>query len=163
MSATSYYECHLTMVGDPAFIKPLVEAFGWKFSQIEGDIVLGDGIKCYATKHYNAKLPADKVRAIVDGAGDRMQRDKVQVIRRKVELVIYDDRSKDVRPEPCNGACIGCHLDDYEERDASKLKAAIVDDFVANFTPEDRAKVRKAVEEFTRQDPKDIPIEGAHL
>lgn len=99
---TSYYECHLTLEGVPATIKPLVEQIKWKFSCIDGDIVLGDGVKCYATRHFNARMPeADELKFLIDTAGV-LQAQGISVIRRKIERVIYDDRSSKV--QACDGA-----------------------------------------------------------
>lgn len=112
----SYYECHVTMLGNPADIRPYVENIKWKFSAIDGDPTLGDGIKCYATRHFNIKLDEKEVLSKLFNAADHLRLDGINVIRRKIERVIYDDRSSTVRLGSCNGACPECHLDDYEER-----------------------------------------------
>jgi hypothetical protein len=108
-----YYECHVTMLGDPKEIRPLVEQTKWKFSAIDGDPVLGDGIKCYATMFYNNKMHEIDVLKRLEGTADYLEIMGVKVIRRKVELVIYDDKSSTVQ---CNGACPCCHLEDYTHK-----------------------------------------------
>lgn len=101
----SYYECHITMLGDKEQIRRCVEATGWKFSAIDGDPVLGAGVKCYATMFYNQRVPEYQVQAAVRVAANELTEAGIQVTRRKVELVIFDDRSDKVN---CNGACPEC-------------------------------------------------------
>lgn len=112
-STKQYYECHITMLGDKDTIRIPVELRHWKFSAIDGDPTLGDGIKCYATRHFNYKLPEEEVLTRLELMANYL-RDTcgIEVIRRKIERVIYDDRSSTVRLGSCNGACPECHLDD---------------------------------------------------
>lgn len=97
--AGKYYEAHITITGFRDEIKTVVENYGngWKFSAIDGDIVLGEGVKCYATKHYKkdiyndvmiAKLQEEvkQYKKLLGGAG--------VVVRSKVELIIYDSLEK---------------------------------------------------------------------
>lgn len=95
-------------------LKPIVErvAPGWKFSSIEGDIVLGDGIKCYATRLTNSRKPIDDVLKELHETADNLVNAGAEVMRRKTELVIYDDRSSKITP--CKGGCVECHLDDLK-------------------------------------------------
>ncbi len=95
-----YFEAHVTMIGDAAMIRPLVEATKWKFSAIDGDINLGEGVKCYATRQFNLKIGESKALTILHETADSLVMKNVNVIRRKIEIVIYDDRQG-----VCTGAC----------------------------------------------------------
>lgn len=112
---STYYESHITLLGHPEDIRPFVELCGWKFSAIDGDPTLGPGLKCYATKHSKASLGEAVVLKDLNATADALEKLSLNVIRRKVEKVIHDDRSDTVRIGSCNGACVGCHLDDYEK------------------------------------------------
>jgi hypothetical protein len=107
--AVSYFECHVTMVGDATLIRPEVENRKWKFSCIDGDPVLGDGLKCYATRLFNRKLGQETVQAELFRVASELAELGFKVLRRKIELVIFDDKSSKVR---CAGGCVECHLDD---------------------------------------------------
>jgi hypothetical protein len=90
-----YYECHITMEGDKAFIEAQVKAIGWTFSAIDKDIILGDGVKCYATHHYNSvKYTKEEVISKVTHYAHQLRGNGCRVIREKVELVIHDVRPK---------------------------------------------------------------------
>jgi hypothetical protein len=117
--SNSYFECHVTMLGDPKVIRPEVEQRKWKFSVIDGDPVLGEGVKCYATRLFNKRLGQEVVQKQLLEIADELSNIGFNVLRRKVELVIFDDRSSKVR---CTGGCAECHLDDIEENSINKLK-----------------------------------------
>lgn len=100
----TYYECHITLNGDPKRIETAVKNLCWKFSKIDGDPVMGDGVKCYATRHFNARKSPKFVLMFMHDTADCLSR-SFEVTRRKVELVIFDDRSSKVR---CDGLCPEC-------------------------------------------------------
>lgn len=110
-----YYECHVTMDGDKELCEIACNDIGWKFSAIDGDPVLGKGVKCYATKHFNYKLEEEVVLEILKQAAEEIHLMGIKVTRRKVERVLFDDRSSAVKLDACNGACPECHLDDLTE------------------------------------------------
>jgi hypothetical protein len=113
-----YYELHVTMQAKDGFsllltrdrIRTAVEECGWKFSAIDGDANLGDGVKFYATRQFSARRWTDEncVAALKETAFVLSHVPGVNVVRRKVERVIYDDRSSKVRAA-CDGACPECH------------------------------------------------------
>lgn len=90
---TDYYECQITMVGDPAIIEPAVQEIGWIFSKIDGDPVLGPGVKCYATKMFNAKNEYNKILRNLHGAAASLALKEIPHTRLKIERVVYDVRS----------------------------------------------------------------------
>lgn len=89
-----YYELHITCEGDPKIVAPLVESIGWKFSAIDKDIVLGDGVKCYATRHLHIDTPDVQIsEALLNNSNILMARG-VKVVRRKIEKVVFDELIK---------------------------------------------------------------------
>lgn len=111
-----YYECHVTMLQGttlPGMLRHLVEEAGWKFSSIADDINLGEGVKLYATRQFNIRTSDPIVVKHVHDMADVLENHGAVILRRKVETVIYDDRSSLVKP--CDGGCIDCHVDDAVE------------------------------------------------
>ena len=99
----SYYEVHITMKGDPAKIEPLVNKIGWKFSAIDGDPILGEGIKCYATMFFSPRrYEQDEVVEIIELVAQNLRSKGINVIREKIELVIWDRRKEKI---VCDGNC----------------------------------------------------------
>ena len=96
---SQYYECHITIEGDKDTSEKLVTHVGWKFSAIDGDPSLGEGVKCYATMHYNNRVPLVEVIDRVQTTANALRAAGLHVVREKVEMVVYDTRSKSVRPE----------------------------------------------------------------
>lgn len=99
-----YYECHITFTfiwHDTTDLKALIERdTGWKWSQIDGDPVLGPGRKTYLTKHFPASTntshtmaDAEPVVAKMAKAAAYLRGCGLEVLREKVELVIYDTKS----------------------------------------------------------------------
>lgn len=111
-----YYECHIT-IARPEFISTamillvqnLIKSKKWKYSAIDGDPFLGDGIKLYATRHFNIKLPEEEVLQKLNSVADFLEESGFKVVRRKIEKVIYDTKLVNAK---CNGGCKECHLDD---------------------------------------------------
>lgn len=89
----AYFECHITFT-KPKDVKPLV-IDKWKFSSIDGDPVLGAGIKSYYTRQYPASFDVKEVVKDMDKLIPIINKEKNhKVLRTKVELVLYDNRIK---------------------------------------------------------------------
>lgn len=93
MSKT-YYECHVTLVGDREQLRKSVESTRWLFSCIDGDPVLGEGVKCYATKHFSYRFSTKEVVKQVQKVASELRALGCNVIREKVELVIWDTKKR---------------------------------------------------------------------
>jgi hypothetical protein len=108
VSTNKYYEAHITMSGDSAdYVETYVKNRKWKFSKIDGDANLGTGVKCYATKQYNGNKDRDEILADLHLTANVLSQ-HCTILRRKIELVIYDDRSNTVRFN-CDGSCPECN------------------------------------------------------
>ena len=94
----SYYECHITMEGGVMnayhIEKFLEQKTNWKFSKIDGDINFGPGVKFYATNQFNMKIGIEAVIHQVKSMAEILASQGAKVIRRKVEIVIYDNRER---------------------------------------------------------------------
>lgn len=89
-----YYECHVTFMADPKDHSTSMgpTGMGWKFSQIDGDPVLGEGVKSYFTRQFRNSLHLDSIKAEVDQVAEVLIAEGYEVLRRKVELVVYDSK-----------------------------------------------------------------------
>lgn len=104
----SYYEAHITLLGNPDKLEPIIKSIKWKFSKIDGDPNFGDGIRCYATRQYNGNLNKKSVLLDLHSKANILEQHGT-VIRKKIELVIYDDRSSLIN-FTCSGNCPECTL-----------------------------------------------------
>jgi hypothetical protein len=96
-----YYECHITLKDVPTLgmlghelrdLKKEIEVHGWKFSRIAGDPVLKDAAYCYATKHVKPSVPLIEVIVEMNMTARALGLHWT-VVRQKVELVVYDEKT----------------------------------------------------------------------
>lgn len=91
MSDMLDYEIHITLRPPSDKYAELqyrarAQEFGWKFSKIDGDPVLGDAVWHYLTTHRHSK--ADALTALKHMAAHFPG----LVVREKIELIVYDTR-----------------------------------------------------------------------
>lgn len=97
------YECHITVEGQNnqrmIAMKDILEGTEWSFSRIDGDPVLGPGVKSYATAHYDAEK-VDKWTCIrqMELMAYALERVGYKVVRQKVEAIICDFVVKEKAP-----------------------------------------------------------------
>ncbi len=92
-----YYECHVTFLQldtNQGAAERIVNGIGWTFSAIDNDIILGTGVKMYATRHFNTKHTEEEIKLELTKAATLLKEAGLDVVRRKIELVLFDDRSK---------------------------------------------------------------------
>lgn len=96
------FECHITIALPESeqihykveAMKLRVEAVKWSFSCIEGDPQLGQRTFCYATAYY---ADADTAIEMTNAVATVLSGKGLNVVRRKVEHVIYDSRREDAK------------------------------------------------------------------
>lgn len=91
-----YYELHVTFVEPGDFDRELPRP--WKYSRIDGDPVLGDGTKSYATRQAKRdgsdQLP--RLVAMLSDCAAYLSTRGCRVLRQKVELVTFDTKEFEV-------------------------------------------------------------------
>lgn len=105
MLMKQYYEAHVTMTGDRNLLEEVIKSVRWKFSAIDGDPNLGEGVKLYATRQYNKKIGEEMAVQLLKDMAEYLVFCGATILRRKIELVIFDDRVGLVK---CTGACPEC-------------------------------------------------------
>lgn len=86
-------------------VKTIVKSIKWKFSAINGGPFLGKGLKTYATRQFNIKLPEDQVlQKLIDASNYIENVGGIKVLRKKIEKVIFDTRLDSTFK--CKGGCI---------------------------------------------------------
>lgn len=91
---TPYYELHITFLEkkeQELRVKLFVEVYGWKYSIIDGDPVLGEGVKMYATIHFPTSYGIKRVKDTLLWTSNRLQAAGFNVIRNKIECVVFDE------------------------------------------------------------------------
>lgn len=80
------YEAHITFTGTTTEVvhEP------WKFSKIDGDPVLGKGVKCYLTRHYPPHEDVLDILKDMRNAAADLQQAGLTVHRMKLEKIVFD-------------------------------------------------------------------------
>ena len=90
-----YYETHITMdkVPDALALRTTLTAFSWHYSCIDGDPTYGKKKLHYATGHYTGDWKLEEVQDAIDRMAGMLLEKGYSVIRRKIEMVMYDVRT----------------------------------------------------------------------
>lgn len=83
-----YHELHITYLGNEAMVK------GWTNSAIDGDIVLGAGMKRYLTRHEPDSAPQVVMINEMEKLAESLSVSGRKVLRTKIERVLYDYRTQ---------------------------------------------------------------------
>jgi len=83
-----YYEVHITFLGPLKGTPPRP----WKYSRIDGDPVLGKGIKDYLTRQYKGGTEKMLMINDIEIASRRLKSRGHTVLREKIDDVIYDTK-----------------------------------------------------------------------
>ena len=83
-----YWEAHITFYSDKELEYP-----SWKFSKIDGDPVLGKGVKSYLTKQFKGSIPLSDILEEMNGVTKHIFDSGCDYFRRKVERVVFDTKT----------------------------------------------------------------------
>ena len=85
-------ECHITCwVSQAKLAQSVADEDGWKTSEIHRDISLGNDVYFYLTTHHpNLMKMFEKMNA----TSAKLKAKGVDVVREKIELIIYDTKMK---------------------------------------------------------------------
>lgn len=87
-----YYECHVTYLATrEEFLATKVD--NWKPSIIDGDPILGEGVKCYLTRHYPGAESMNILKTDMEFTARELLSRGLKVLRSKVELVVWDTKA----------------------------------------------------------------------
>jgi hypothetical protein len=87
------YECHITVACKDRHVAAGVAADRtnpWKYSQIDGDPVLGQKVFAYLTKHDTNYV---RLYSNMKAAVGALSQQGVGVVREKIELIMYDTKT----------------------------------------------------------------------
>lgn len=100
------YECHITVEREHGPVaEALAKEMHWKYSQIDGDPVLGKEVFAYLTTHDHDLLQMQRRMNYAVGA---LQEKGIAVVREKIELIVYDKKAPTCR---CCGTRKNLHRD----------------------------------------------------
>lgn len=90
-----YYEAHITMdvIPDLAALQIMLSSYAWHYSCIDGDEVMGKHKLHYATRSFDGGWALEDVKAAVNAMAGMLLEHRCRVIRRKVEMVVWDERT----------------------------------------------------------------------
>jgi len=78
------------------------EIFGWKFSAIDGDPVMGKQAYCYLT---GFDTDGQRLLTRMQGVCEALRQARVEILREKVEEIIYDTKTGVDCLTQCCGHC----------------------------------------------------------
>lgn len=86
------YECHITISSDDAAVgEQVADELHWKTSEIARDPVLGQATYFYLTSH---DTDTERMFRRMRQCSTTLLNSGVNVIREKIELIIYDTKGK---------------------------------------------------------------------
>lgn len=88
-----YYECIITMSGDPALIAAYVSKIKWNFKRTKLKTITGSTICRANLKMFGFDNEADVV-TVLGNTTEYLTRNGVDIISRKVARIVLDDRRK---------------------------------------------------------------------
>lgn len=87
------FECHITLPASTENFLKSAYPLGWKFSMIDGDPTLGDGVKCYLTCHSSNY---DEIKLKMRTALIYLAERYIPFIRAKIEQTVFDTATNDL-------------------------------------------------------------------